>query len=116
MVRKGTGAQICFVCFYVSRYYHDLLIVQINPFGSSQSHSATELVKRFSVSIFSRSALAEGARIILFFIHPPPRGPEFAVGGPVFLYGRGLYSVELVDWKGFGTKRRWPDSRYCSAI
>jgi len=34
----------------------------------------------------------------------------------VFLYGRGLYSVELVDWKGFGTKRRWPDSRYCPAI
>lgn len=34
----------------------------------------------------------------------------------MFLYGRGLYSVELVDWKGFGTKRRWPDSRYCPAI
>jgi hypothetical protein len=48
------------VCHHFSNaVYHDLSIVQINPFRPSPSHSATETRSfRFSVKIFGRSALA----------------------------------------------------------
>jgi hypothetical protein len=45
----------------VSRQYHYLAVVQINPLRTNPSHSATETRSfRFSVKIFSRSAHAGG--------------------------------------------------------
>jgi hypothetical protein len=36
------SVKLCYVCFCLSRYYHYLSIVQINPFSPRPSHSATE--------------------------------------------------------------------------
>ena len=57
---RGPGPYCC-RCFCLSLYYHYLSTVQSNHFRPSQSHSATESqLFRFSVKIFSRSALAGG--------------------------------------------------------
>jgi hypothetical protein len=58
---KGPGARLCSICFCISRQYHCLSTVQINPFRPSPSHSVTDSQSfRFSVKIFSRSALIGG--------------------------------------------------------
>jgi hypothetical protein len=57
----GPGAGLCCVCFSLSRWYDYLSIVQISAFRPSLSHSASESQSfRFSVNIFSRSAVAWG--------------------------------------------------------
>jgi hypothetical protein len=57
---RGPGTRLCCKCFCLSRYYHNLPAVQINPFRPSPSHSASRVSLRFSMKIFSRSALAVG--------------------------------------------------------
>ena len=60
---SGPGARLYCTYFGVSALYWYLSVVQINPFRPSPSHSATQSQSfRFSVKIFSRSALAGGAR------------------------------------------------------
>jgi hypothetical protein len=64
------------IYFCLSRHYHHLSIVQINPF--SGSHPGTEC-SRFSVKIFSRSALA--GRWFRKFFHPGPNTLSAALAG-----------------------------------
>jgi hypothetical protein len=60
-VWKGARFLLCCICFCLSRWYHYLSIVQINPFRPRPSHSATERhSERVSVKIFSLSAPAGG--------------------------------------------------------
>jgi hypothetical protein len=68
--------------------YHYLSNAQINPFRPSLSYSATEnQYFRFSVNIFSRSALAGGTI-------PPPPPTEPALGGP----GSRFQTVQTYFW------------------
>jgi hypothetical protein len=54
-------------CFCLSRYHHYLSNVQINPFRRSWIHSDSDSQSsRFSVKIFSRSALAGGPENFFF--------------------------------------------------
>ena len=63
----GPGARLCCICFCLSRYYHYLSIVQINPFSPSPSQSGTVSKSfRFSVKIFSWSALSGWPEINVF--------------------------------------------------
>ena len=56
----GSPGPTC-LCFCLSRWYHYLPIVEINPFRPIPSHSATESQSfRFSVKMVSQSTLAEG--------------------------------------------------------
>jgi hypothetical protein len=62
---RGPETRLCCIYFCPSRYYHYLTIVQISPFRPSLSHSSTDSqYSRFSVKIFSQSALAGGGEII----------------------------------------------------
>ena len=69
-VRNGARGPIV-VHIYLSRQYHYLSNAQINPFRPSPTYSATEnQYFRFSVNIFSRFALAGGARKKFFSPNP----------------------------------------------
>jgi hypothetical protein len=75
--RRRPVARLCFIYFCLFRWYLYLSTVQINPFRPTPSHSATRGQSfRFSVRIFSRSAIARGPEII------SSPGPEPPLGGP----------------------------------
>jgi hypothetical protein len=53
---RGHGVQLCCICFCLSQSYHNLSIVQINPFIPSPNHSATESCSlQISIKIFNQS-------------------------------------------------------------
>ena len=62
----GPGPRICFVCFCLSRCYHYLSIVQINPFNAS--HPATDSqCFRFGVRVLAGPPLLGGGGSKIFF-------------------------------------------------
>jgi hypothetical protein len=77
---RGPRAQLCHICFCISRWYHYLPIVQMNPFRQSPIHSAIDsLPFQFSVKILSWSALAGVKRKNIIhrgpWLEPPVDGP-----------------------------------------
>lgn len=62
---RGFGARLRCICFCLSRYYHNLSVLQISLFRPSPSSSVDQSF-RFSVNIFSPSAFARGPDFFFF--------------------------------------------------
>jgi len=53
---RGHGAWLCYICFCLSPSYHNLSVIQINPFRPSPNHSAIGIRSlQISGKIFNQS-------------------------------------------------------------